>query len=691
MSMMTSIALLRGGLDLVTPAVSVQQGMAIGGVNYEPEVRGYRRISGYERYDGRPRPSSASYWVINFDAGSATIAEGNTVTGATSGATGKALIAAVVETGSYGGSDAAGYLVLTDVSGTFQDNENLQVSAVTKCVANGTATERGATTDANDMTWIRDAIETRRSAIAVVPGEGPVRGVFVLGGSLYAIRNNVGSTAAVLHKQSTSGWAAQSLGSYLKFDAGTNDFIEGETVTGGTSGATATVRRVVLLSGAWSGSAVGYLTLSGVTGTFQNNENITGSGGGAAVVDGTLTANTLPAGGHYDVIVHNFYGSVYSERAYGCQGQGRAFEWDGTYFSPIFSGLSDSLDKPTHISHYANHLFLGFATGEVINSEIGEPLQYSTTGGALSFSFGSAVSDFSYEESSALLIFGKSQIGYIAGDDSSNFTLSYISHDAGSKEWTYRTAINPTYVDTAGIRSVQATDTYGNWKAGTLSRQVEPLFESKFRNNIEPATSMRVRAKDQYRLFFNDGTGLIMYLGRSTPEFMPFELDHTAFCTCEGIVNSESQESVFFGTTDGYVMEMERGTSFDGAEVFAWVRIHFNNLGSPTQNKRYHKAVLEVDAEAAASISIITDYAYGSPSVPVGSENVLTVAAGGGYWDQALWNDFFWSAQFVGEAEAYLDGFGQNISAVMVSEATYEEPHTLKSLTIHFSPRGLRR
>ena len=36
---------------------------------------------------------------------------------------------------------------------------------------------------------------------------------------------------------------------------------EGETLTGGTSGATATVRRVTLTAGTWDGSAAGFLTI----------------------------------------------------------------------------------------------------------------------------------------------------------------------------------------------------------------------------------------------------------------------------------------------------------------------------------------------------------------------------------------------------------------------------------------------
>src|SRR3990167_8524062 len=92
---------LGGGLDLTTPAMVKNPGFLIAGVNHEPVVEGYARIKGHERLDGRPKPSAASYYVLNFDAGTATIAEGATVTGATSAATGKALIAMVVESGTF--------------------------------------------------------------------------------------------------------------------------------------------------------------------------------------------------------------------------------------------------------------------------------------------------------------------------------------------------------------------------------------------------------------------------------------------------------------------------------------------------------------------------------------------------------------------------------------------------------------
>lgn len=68
----------------------------------------------------------------------------------------------------------------------------------------------------------------------------------------------------------------------IDYDGQTVNFTLNETITGGTSGATATVQ--------WDydNGADGTLVLSDVVGTFQNNEALTGSVTGVAVVNGVL-------------------------------------------------------------------------------------------------------------------------------------------------------------------------------------------------------------------------------------------------------------------------------------------------------------------------------------------------------------------------------------------------------------------
>ena len=74
--------------------------------------------------------------TVRYDAGSIAFAEGDTVTGLSSSATGT-VHRVVVHGGSIVGTDEYGYLVLTSVTGTFTDNEALQVSAATNATADG--------------------------------------------------------------------------------------------------------------------------------------------------------------------------------------------------------------------------------------------------------------------------------------------------------------------------------------------------------------------------------------------------------------------------------------------------------------------------------------------------------------------------------------------------------------------------
>ncbi len=681
---------LLGGLNLATPAIETPSGNAIAAVNYEPIERGCGRVRGYERYDGQPAPSDASYSVLNFDAGTAAISEGDTVTGATSGATGKALIDAVVETGTYGGSDAAGYLVLTTVSGTFQDDENLQVSAVTKCVANGTATDRGADNDTDDTTWIRDAIETARALIAKPTGSGPVRGVWVYKGTRYCFRNNAGGTAGTMYKATTAGWSAVSLGSQIDFDTGTAAFTEGGTLTGGTSAATATIKRVILVSGSWSGGdAAGYLILSGVSGTFQNNETITDGSGGSAMADGADAAITLPAGGTYEFRNENFFGASDLLRMYGVNGVGKAFEFDGTVFVPIRTGMTT--DTPDHIEVFNNHLFLSFPGGSLQNSSIGDPYTWSPVTGASEIGLGTDVTGLLAILESAMVVTGRNRVAVLYGTGTSDFQLVRYADDSGGIEWTLQRIGNPMFFDDRGLRSLSQTQAYGNFRMGTITNLIEPLIRKKRQKGVTVRASMRVREKDQYRLFYSDGTGITGFFGRRNPEFLPFDLgSDPVHCACSAD-DSDGSEVLLVGTDDGWVYQLDKGTSFDGSAIGAAIRFAFNHLGSPAFDKRFHKATLEVDCAGPTTLSMTSEFSYADPNQPAGAEIDFSVSGGGGFWDEADWEAFYWDASAEGQAEAHIDGIGKNISIAVLHSSTYEEPHVLHGMTLNFSPRKVRR
>jgi len=135
-----------GGLNLITPALSLEPGECISANNFEVDIRGrYRRLDGYERDDGTGLPSAITYYRIPFTVGTARDSVfdsaygiafdlqiprvGSTIKGETSGALGQVLIVTVetivTDAGAFIDGDAEGYIYFTITSGTLQDGETI--------------------------------------------------------------------------------------------------------------------------------------------------------------------------------------------------------------------------------------------------------------------------------------------------------------------------------------------------------------------------------------------------------------------------------------------------------------------------------------------------------------------------------------------------------------------------------------
>lgn len=767
---------LQGGLDLTTPSIQTPGGRAIAAYNYESHPRGYQRIDGYERIDGRPKPSEAAYWIVHFEGGSSAVVEGKVVQGQTSFSSGILLVDPIIESGSWAGGDAAGYLVLWALEDDYQDGETLRNinDGIDFATSTSASLYRGALNDTDDQTWYTAAVNAARALIAALPGSGPVRGVWEYKNEKYAVRDNAGGTAGVLYKSDTGGWQAQSFGLEIAFHTGgirKLDFTSGGTyqvtgadvIEGMTSGATATVFSVTLTSGTWAGGdAAGYFllinqnelpfqsenlkvgdadpnvatvsgdseildiedgdTITGAssgatavvdravvesgdwstrdaegrlvlkttqTGSFTADEDIRVGGIVVGTVEGNSTAITLPPGGRYFFDNYNFSGRSDQERMYGVNGVGFGFEWDGEILVPIHTGMGDD-DKPIRLGIHRNHLFFAFPGGSLQHSSIRNPYEWQIITGAGELGIGSEISDLLPSVSSAMVIFSTDKVAVLYGDDASNWILKVLTDDSGAMPYTAQMIGSPMYMDNVGIRSVDTTEQFGDFNIGTITRMVEPIFRENRRRGIEPVASMRVRAKDMYRLYFSDGSGLAIYFGREAPEVMPFKLPFAPTCAVSG-KKADGGEILLVGAPDGFVYELDKGTSFDGDPIQALCRLPFNHIGDPTRIKRWMKAIVEVDGGPTTELGIISEFSYADPYQPPSVEYSFNVRGAGGFWDDMRWDEFYWSTPIEGRVEAFIDGLGRNMSIAITSESATEDAHVLQGLIIHFANRGIDR
>ena len=291
----------------------------------------------------------------------------------------------------------------------------------------------------------------------------------------------------------------------------------------------------------------------------------------------------------------------------------------------------------------------------------------------------------------------------LTGRDTETFQLEELTEEAGCEPDTAQRIGQTIYLDRRGLRSLSATQAFGNFKAGTLSMLIEPYFRTKRKAGASTVLSLVSRSKSQYRLIWSDGTGLTVYMGGKTPEAMPFAFNAMQpFCatTCE---MADGTEGIFVGAEDGYVYRLDSGTSQDGYGILGFCMTPFNHLGSTMTEKRIFKITVEMQAPADASIAVTAQFDYGDGEKPIAGKRDFTVqglgdgldflvAGGGGDWSISSWNEFYWDSPIEGLAQAYIDGIGRNVSFIIACDShPLEEEHVLQAYTVHHSARKLRR
>jgi hypothetical protein len=669
---------LQGGLDLLTPSIRIAPGKCVDAMNYEPEISGgYRRIDGYERFDGRTSPTSAQYWVLPMNI-TGTIAVNNTLTGATSGATLKVL--SIVGSNIIGGR----------LSGTFVSGENITISAVVVGSTTGAAVLGGAATADLDADYTLLAANDRRNDIGKVPGSGQIRGVWVYKDVVYAFRDNALGTGGDMYKSTTSGWVQISFGKEIQFSGATGQISDGASITGASSGATATVVRAMLRSGTWTASGTGTLILSGVTGTFTNGENIQVGGVTKVVAASGSTSITRAAGGRVECCNFNFTGSTATEKMYGADGVNLAFEFDGTNYIPIRTGMA--ADTPTHVIGYKNYLFLSFL-GSVQFSGLGAPYSWTAVLGAGEIATGDTVTGFLPQggdsSGSSMAIYTKSKTYILYGTSASDFKLVSSNWDIGFSAYTMQMIGNGAFGVTArGVQQMITTLQYGDFDYSSVSHLLQPFMANRL--GLECA-STTLRTKNQYRMFFTDGTGLAVGLtGDKVSGILPLNLPAVVRCIVTTTL-STGAEVTYFGSDDGYIYQADTGTSFDGSSIEAWLRLAFNHTKSPRLRKRYRRAVLELTVANYSQVNVSYDLGYGSSQVQPSVAVLSYLTGGGGYWDQFTWDQFNWDAQFILDPTIPLDGTEKNISLLFYSNRAQDKSHTLQGVTLVYTPRRLER
>jgi hypothetical protein len=681
---------LGGGLNLIDSQLTMKPGMMTECLNYEQIFgsQGYWRIAGFERYDGRLEPHLATYYVQEFDTGTAAISVGDIVTGTSASAE---VLLVELETGSWVGGDAAGRLILGNVTGAWANNDNIKVSAVTKALASA-ATHLGSIGETLNSTYRALAVEDRRTAIQKPAGEGAILGIGVANDVVYCVRNAVGSNTAVLYKATGSGWTMVKSGLYpggdvrmiqanfsgsstslylfgadgmnrsWKYDGTTFSFMAPIYGSQGTSTSSNTI-----------GTGAKTFTIAESSRSWVANDTLilwsTANAGNR--MTGTVTSYTSGT----NTLVMNITATV---------GSGTITDWE--------IGKADFSDKPFELAAHRDHMFLCYPYGQLQTSNLGDPMTYTST--AALIGVGDDLDGLVSMKGGLLAIYCDERTYILEGSDKTTWQLTANSYSSGARFKTVQEiAQSVVALDDRGLTSLQATQNFGSFEMSIFSRMVKPYLDAILPYIIG---SKVVRTKNQYRIY--SSTGVVITVTVLTPNAVitPEDIavtrcDYNTAISCSASGTIDDAEVLFFGTTDGYVMREDVGTSFDGVEIPSVTRLPFNSFKSPSNKKRFRKLVMELDAPSQTTLNFRQLFDYGDGKYAPSINQSSSVQGGGGQWDVDSWDTFLWSMPVQTQVEANVAGVGRNMALLIWHESALDEPFNIQGLLVHHSILGLAR
>ncbi|AMC34733.1 hypothetical protein [Janthinobacterium sp. B9-8] len=517
---------------------------------------------------------------------------------------------------------------------------------------------------------------------AVVPGSGPIRGVFYLNGLVYAFRNATDGLSCKLYQSGVSSWALVTLNAAIQFNTGTFKIKEGDTITGAISGATALVKRVCTTDGDWSGvpaPMVGALVVSNITGTWQNAENIKVGATVCAKAASLAVVPVLQPDGKYQLLANNFGGAAGTQRIYGCDGKNPAFEFDGTVFAQIPSLMP--VNTPKQIEAHSNYLWLAFNGGSLQHSAIGNPLSFVVALGADQLSTGAEITSLNSFKGEVMAIGCDDRVLLLYGATSLTFQLKTLTQSNGA---LFDTACEVKggllYACAEGLQSIGAVQQYGDFASSAMSRKVKKLINSQ---NV--LFSYPARSKGQLRLVMNDKTTLIFTVQSNGSVVAMRHIYPDQLATAGSWRDVLGSELILGGFDNGRVAILDSGTSFAGAAIQSVIRLAYV-LGKRGRRMRAHRLELEMQASAPLNFHTRVEFDYGAA---VSADHEMNShGGGGGTYDTAQYDQSRYSAGLYPTASIPMRGIGENLNLFIVHESAVDEAFTLSAATFYLSEKG---
>jgi len=299
-----------------------------------------------------------------------------------------------------------------------------------------------------------------------------------------------------------------------------------------------------------------------------------------------------------------------------------------------------------------------------------------------------------------LFIFCENRIFKLTGSALANFAVEPVTRNIGcvNGNTIQEFAGDLIFLGPDGLRTVAGTARIGDVELGTISKNVQSLFDE----NITDSSifeSVVIPDKTQYRIFFTKDT---VSAKRTKGVICVMKGDGFEFAESLGIKPSCSDTHVeagdvivIHGGFDGFVHRQEKGNSFDGTAILGRYRSPDLNFGDVGVRKTMHRVILNYKPEANISADLLLRYDNDSVGASRPAAYSLTTATVGAQYGTAVYSTSSSTTQFVygGGSQPLVrqpvEGSGFTV-ALKVDDSGESPPYSLKGFQLEYQV-GARR
>lgn len=676
---------LRGGLNLSASPLEVWPGAIRDSRNYfESTKGGYERIAGYERYDGRTSPATATYYKLTFDSWDTKVTDISAASTITVASTLTFYILAV-DTSTSDTLIAYATALVGTIADPYVALDWDGVSSLTKIV------ERGADSDADDETYLEAAWTYYRNLIGQVGGTSTAcAGVVQLDDTVVALKNNA-SNAPKIYKATASGWSEGRIGRAIEVTSVSQTIVVNETID--------STKYTVMAVCKWydpttkvEDATKNWLVVKPNTAADAPANGANSSSGGASF---TIAQSLQPInafGSYIEFENHNFLSHPDELSSFIADGTNIPMVYSKQHhcllpLAPDFNSLTDT--KATHISVHNEKLMWSTGSGTFNISEPGLPFNYGGSFGAANIGVGDFITALQSADSENMIVYTVKGAKKLTGTDNTNFSFFDAASNVGSQPRGVQKLDDIYALSTRGVGSLVRTDTSGGYAGGSVSTHVQERVADL---GTKLLCSTTLTTKEQVRWYFNDNTFLMMTVLPSD-QGMSFSFGIAEY-TGRPVKNvstkiwSDGRERTFFSSDDGYIYEADVGSNFDGYTIYSYLELHSNHLKTPGQNKSFKKVFFEAEGTNSVTISLEYKSNYGAK---VFEARNFQIEGGRYIYDEGLWDEARFDQAGSVRGRASLKGIGFSIGFTLDNSSKFVLPFKVTGYTIDFEMLGRAR